>query len=241
MTMSTLLLVCPAAIVFAVRVVLRKVTRAEGMLAGFFVLHLSLIVLQQYADVGKAIFDPRYHTPSYPLLFGWTAYPLALLVRRFRGMLAPLVLLLIVAVCRVPRARDVHRRGRVEMMALSERAAEVIRRDWKGPKHGPTTLTLGEYRSSRLPVIAAQPTIAYLAQGRQAVGDGRAWWRRSFKKWTDIPDYICLSNEHMLNPDFAKVVKVCESSKYELIDELRSGIAFLRIYRRRTGCHTETL
>lgn len=232
--MTSMLLACLGALVFFVRVVRRKASRAEWLLAGFFLLHMALIVFQQYVDVGKLIYDPRYHTPSYPLLFGWAAYPLALLVRRFKWTIPILALAFVILACRVPRARDVQRKGRAEMMGMSRRAAEVIRRDWRGPSRECTSTNLEEYRSSRAPAIAAPPSVTYLAGGRQVVEGGRMWWKKPVKKWPEQPDYICLTSIHLQDPDFARVVRVCESKAYELVEELRDDPFVLRVYRRRS-------
>lgn len=213
---------------------MRKASRAEWLLAGFFLLHMALIVLQQYADLGMWIFDPRYHAPSYPILFGWTAYPLVLLIRRFKWTIPIFILALVVMIYRVPRAQNAMRKDRREMMAMSARVAEVIRRDWNGPTRAPAPFSQAEYRASRAPIIAAQPMITYLTKGRQAVGESITWWKRPYEEWVDKPDYICLSNGHYLNPDFAMPVRVCETEDYELVEELRSGRTFFtRIYRKR--------
>lgn len=231
--MTAVSFVCLGALVFIVRAVSRKASRAEWALAIFFLLHMGLIVFQQYADTKTLIYDPRYHTPSYPLLFGWAAYPLALLVRRFKWMLPVLALVFVVLVCRVPRDRSVYLKGREAMMDVSRQAAEVIRRDWNGPSRICTPSSLNEYRSSRAPAIAAQPTITYLAGGRQVVGDGGKWWKKSAGRWPERPDYICLMSVHLQDPEFARVVRVCESKAYELVEELHFGSDFVRIYRKR--------
>lgn len=230
--MTSVAFVCLGALVFLVRAVRREASRAEWMLAVFFLLHMALIIFQQYADVGKLVYDPRYHTPSYPILFGWAAYPLVLLVRRFKWTIPIIALAFVILACRVPRARDVHRKGRAEMLEMSRRAAEVIRRDWRGPSREHTSTSLGEYRSSRAPAIAAQPMITYLVGGRQVVDDAGKWWKKPFVKWPEQPDYICLTSIHLQDPDFALVVRVCESKAYELVEDLHSGRFFVRIYRR---------
>lgn len=231
--MTSVFFISLGALVFFVRAVRRKASRAEWALSIFFLLHTALIIFQQYADNGSIVYESRYYAPANPIVFGWAAYPLALLVSRFKWTIPIFALVFVILVCRVPRDRAVLRNIRADIMEISRQTAEVIRRDWNGPSHECTSPCLSEYRSSRAPAIAAQQTmITYLAGGRQIVGGGGMWWKKPVKEWPEQPDYICLMNFHLQNPDFAPIVRVCESEAYELVEELHTGRFFVRIYRR---------
>lgn len=231
--MSLVILSIFSVVVFLVRLALRKASRGEKLLMGFLLLHLLLIQAQIYLDIRAWVFDLRYHAPSYPLLFGWAAYPVVLACRRYRALTFVAIAAMLTLMYRMPRAENVAWSARHDGLAIYQRVAEVIREDWKGPSRDVRSSDDHEYRPSRRPSVAASPVVAYLVGGRQIRGEQNGWWRRPYDEWCEHPDYIFLSMFHEADPDFSEPLRVCESDEYDLVATITERNVRGRIFRRR--------
>lgn len=232
--MSLIVLSIFAAIVFVVRLVLRKASRGECLLMGFLLLHLVLIQAQIYLDIHAWAFDFRYHAPTYPLLFGWAAYPFVIVCRRYRALtfvgIVALAGLFVAMLC----SDKAGKRMRQDGLAVYQRVGAEVRKDWQGPEREVRTSVGHEYRPSRRPSVAAPPGVAYFAKGRQIWGEWKGWWRHPIDRWDERPDYIFLSMYHEADPDFREPLKACESDEYELVTTIMERGISGRLFRRRT-------
>lgn len=232
--MSLIVLSVFAAVVFAVRLLRREASRGECLLMGFLFLHFALIQAQMVLDVRAWAFDFRYHAPTYPLLLGWAAYPFVLACRRYRPLVPVGIAVLAVLFVALPFSDKADRRERGDMLELYRRAAEEIRKDWKGPWREACEPVVHEYRPSRRPSVAAPPAVAYFAKGRQIRGEWTGWWRQPIDEWGERPDYIFLSMHHEADPEYREPLRACESDEYELVTAFTERDVGGRLFRRRT-------
>lgn len=232
--MSIVLLTWFAVAVFIVRLIFRKATKGEIALMAFFVLHTLLIQAQMFVSEDSFLYNFRYHAPSYPLLYGWCAYPFVALCRRWKVLTIPMISLLVVAIVRTHREVEPGEKIRRAGLEMYQWAADVVKADWKGDATVPKIRARRFYRPSLSPSVAAPPAVAYLVHGRQTYGVPN-WWKQPVEDWEEMPDYIFLSRQQEMDPGYANVIAVCNSDMYEKIAANDLFGLRCRVYRRKVG------
>lgn len=233
--MSIVVLAILAAAVFFVRLALRQVTRAEWGVAAFFILHFLLIQLQMYlSDYGKTTIDFRYHAPTYSLLFGWVAIGLVALIHRVplrwrcHTRIAVALAMVWLGVRMIANLVDDPQREVNE--EISRWAADVIRRDWQGPRIDKHRLYDVYFPNKRPAVAGLSGLAAYYVGGRQAVHN--LTLDPSKVRLSEKPDYIVATRKFIDFKIMKGVMSLCDTPEYECIATKDGEWDEYRLYKR---------
>jgi len=158
---------------FALRLRWRRTVRGEWAVPMLIVMPSLLVFAMCVALTDETTVYWRYHYPAYALGLVYVGGLLAPLLARFRG--GVLVASVFVAVLFADNFRHYWRHylrpdraDDAAVLAADKWAAELIRRDWKGPARTTPGSDLEYYVPSRLPVVYClnSPRAAYWAGGR---------------------------------------------------------------------------
>ena len=119
-----------------------RISAREWWVIGFVALNIFLVQLQMFVgENGKLTWILRYHQAALTLLYGWAAWSAVSLTRALTGRwrmcaIYAGVLWLVAtggtSMWRIVKHRFVESKRNAQLCA-AEWAAEIIRKDWKGP------------------------------------------------------------------------------------------------------------
>ena len=195
MTQILVLLVALAAVVW--RAFIRKMTVAEWSLVAFVGLNIFIVQLQMFVgENGKLVWILRYHQAALALLYGWAAWTVVESVKASTGWLRKGIVCVAVlwlasaggtVLWRIVKHSFVESRRNSQMLA-AQWAADVIEKDWNGPKADRERFfTIQEYHPRRRPVVFSRGAyLPYISGGR--------WYSLSPDvRRHETPDYAFLS------------------------------------------------
>jgi hypothetical protein len=140
MTQNIILFVALVGVIY--RVCSRQIIAREWWIIGFVSLNIFLVQLQMFVgEKGNLTWILRYHQAALTLLYGWAAWTVVALARaltsRWRMCVVYAGVFWLAAtggtsMWRIVKHRFVDSRRNAQLCA-AEWAAEIIRKDWKGP------------------------------------------------------------------------------------------------------------
>ena len=175
MTQILVLLTALAGVVIRIRQ--RKTTPREWWLLGFAAVNIFLVQLQMFVgENGKLVWILRYHQAALTFLYGWAAWTAVSLIRALNGGWKRCA---ICAVClwfagaggsslwRIVK-HEFTESSRNARTRAAEWAAEIIAKDWKGPRvDSERFFTVQEYHPRLRPIVhSVGAQLPYLIGGR---------------------------------------------------------------------------
>lgn len=175
MTQILVLLTALAGVVIRIRQ--RKTTPREWWLLGFAAVNIFLVQLQMFVgENGKLVWILRYHQAALTFLYGWAAWTAVSLIRALDGGWKRCA---ICAVClwfagaggsslwRIVK-HEFTESSRNARTRAAEWAAEIIAKDWKGPRvDSERFFTVQEYHPRLRPIVhSVGAQLPYMIGGR---------------------------------------------------------------------------
>lgn len=162
-----------AVAVSAYRIRRKLFTRGEAVLWALFLLSVFLVQLQLYVENWRFKVDLRYLSPAFVLLWPVCIWPFAEIWKKYRKLhyvfSAVFIIALGVNAFRVVK-HNFGMGNRSRKTLVSAWAADVINRDWDGPRmDSKLSWSMREYNTRARPVIncaSSYRSIAYLTGGR---------------------------------------------------------------------------
>lgn len=195
MTQNLVLLVAAFGVIQ--RIIMRRICAHEWWLIVFVVLNIFLVQLQMFVgEHGNLTWILRYHQAALTLLYGWTAWSVVALIRalkgrwRFCAIYAGWLWLIATggtSLWRIVKHEFVESKRNAQLRA-AEWAAELIRKDWKGPRIDKERFfTIQGYHSRLRPIIHSPGALLV-----QKVG-GRWYSLAPAIRRHEKPDYALLA------------------------------------------------